>query len=222
MAWRVKKFVLEKLIENIALATEKRTRIQTRNRAIIERAALEIFSRDGFRGATVDAIADAAGMSKPNLLYYFPTKDDIYRSLMEGLLEDWLAPLQALDGGGEPVEQIAAYIDRKIELARDFPMESRLFANEMIRGAPILGDVLSGDLKALVDEKAAVIQGWMDQARLHPLDPHHLIFSIWATTQHYADYDVQVRRLLGDDSDARFNEAAATLKAIFLDGLRPR
>ncbi|MEL6965716.1 MAG: TetR family transcriptional regulator C-terminal domain-containing protein [Pseudomonadota bacterium] len=203
-------------------ATKKPTRIQTKNRALIERAALQIFSRDGFRGATVDAIADAAGMSKQNLLYYFPTKDDIYRSLMEGLLEDWLAPLRELDAGGEPIEQIAAYIDRKIELARDFPMESRLFASEMIRGAPTLGDVLAGDLKALVDGKAAVIRDWMDEGLLNRLDPHHLIFAIWATTQHYADFDVQVRAVLGAVGDRHLEDAAATLQTIFLDGLRPR
>lgn len=204
------------------MATKKRTRIQTRNRAVIERAALEIFSRDGFRGATVDAIADAADMSKPNLLYYFPTKDDIYRSLLEGLLKDWLDPLVQLDPAGEPTEQIAAYIKRKVELARDFPMESRLFANEMLRGAPILKDVLAGDLKAMVDDKAAVIKGWMDDNRLTKIDPHHLLFAIWATTQHYADFDVQVRTILGNDGDQRFDGAAAALTTIFLEGLRPR
>ena len=204
------------------MSTHKLTRIQTKNRALIERAALEIFSRDGFRGATVDAIAEAAGMSKPNLLYYFPTKDDIYRSLLEALLEDWLAPLAELDPDGEPCEQIAGYISRKIDLARDFPMESRLFANEMIRGAPILKDVLASDLKVLVDEKAAVIEGWMEDGKLNRVDPYHLIFAIWATTQHYADFDVQVRTILGDDSDQRFGGAAMALTRIFLEGLRSR
>lgn len=204
------------------MTARKPTRIQTKNRAIIERAALEIFSRDGFRGATVDAIADAAGMSKPNLFNYFPTKDDVYRSLMEGLLEDWLAPLVDLDPSGEPIEQIAAYITRKIELARDFPLESRLFANEMIRGAPILQDMLAGELKLLVDEKATVIQGWIDEGRLNAVDPHHLIFAIWATTQHYADFDIQVRSILDDNTENRFNGAATALIKIFLDGLKPR
>ena len=204
------------------MATKKPTRIQAKNRALIERAALQIFSRDGFRGATVDAIADAAGMSKPNLLYYYPTKDDIYRTLLEGLLEDWLAPLVELDPKGEPAEQIADYITRKIELARDFPLESRLFANEMIRGAPILKDVLKGDLKTLVDDKAVIIQGWIDDGRLAAVDPHHLIFAIWATTQHYADFDVQIRALLGESENDHFTDAAQTLQQIFLNGMRPR
>jgi len=161
-------------------------------------------------------------MSKPNLLYYYPTKDDIYRTLMEGLLKDWLAPLVDLDPSGEPAEQIAGYITRKIDLARDFPLESRLFANEMIRGAPILGDMLAGDLKTLVDDKAAVIQGWIDEGRLNAVDPHHLIFAIWATTQHYADFDVQIQALLGGHKKDRFRDAAATLQQIFLGGLQPR
>ena len=204
------------------LTDKKRTRIQTENRRLIRAAALQIFARDGFRGATVDAIASSAGMSKPNLLYYFPRKDDIYRDLLQGLLQDWLAPLKEIDPGGEPTEEITAYIRRKIDLARDFPTESRLFANEMIRGAPILKDILAGDLKRLVDEKAAVIKGWMTEGRLTPVDPHHLIFAIWATTQHYADFDVQVRAILDDNTDHRFSGAATALTSIFLDGLRPR
>ena len=204
------------------MAEKKPTRIQAENRAKIRAAALEMFARDGFRGATVDAIADAAGMSKPNLLYYFPSKEEIYREVLEGLLGAWLDPLAALNAGGDPAEEIAAYIRRKIELARDFPVESRLFANEMLRGAPILGDVLARDLKALVDEKAAVLRGWMAQGRLATVDPHHLIFAIWATTQHYADFDVQVRAVLGANENARFDDAARALETIVLQGLMPR
>ncbi|MFN3261955.1 MAG: TetR family transcriptional regulator C-terminal domain-containing protein [Pikeienuella sp.] len=199
-----------------------RTRIQAENRARIAAAALDIFSAEGFRGATVDAIAERAGMSKPNLLYYFPTKDAIYREVLERLLEDWLAPLRALDEAGDPVQEIAAYLDRKIEMARDFPAESRLFANEMLRGAPNMIDVLEGDLRALVREKAQVIRAWSAAGKIAKVDPYHLIFAIWATTQHYADYDVQVRAVLGDDGEGRFHDGAAFLRRLFLNGLRPR
>lgn len=47
---------------------------------------------------------------------------------------------------------------------------------------------LTGDLKALVDEKSAIVSGWIDRGKLAPVDPQHLIFMIWATTQHYADF----------------------------------
>lgn len=207
--------------EETRVAQRKPTRIQAENRQKILTAALEVFARDGFRGATIDAIAAAAGMSKPNLLYYFPSKQGIYRTVLEGLLDAWLDPLRALDPAGDPASEIAAYIERKIELARDYPDESRLFAGEMLRGAPILADMLAEDLKPLVDEKAAVIRRWCAEGRLAPIDPHHLIFAIWATTQHYADFDTQVRAIIGP-GEGRFHDAATTLRQIFLNGLRPR
>ncbi|MEM9059880.1 MAG: TetR family transcriptional regulator C-terminal domain-containing protein [Pseudomonadota bacterium] len=204
------------------MVEQKRTRIQIENRRIILNAALEVFAREGFRGATIDEIAKASGMSKPNLLYYFPKKDDIYRTLLESLLDTWLDPLRDLDKDGDPAREIAAYVERKIELARDFPMESRLFANEMVRGAPILKAVLASDLKALVDSKADVLRAWMNEGQLARVDPHHLIFAIWATTQHYADFDAQVTAVLGTDDEGRFHDAATSLKQIFLLGLKPR
>lgn len=198
------------------------TRIQAENRKKISAAAIEIFAQEGFRGATIDAIAERAGMSKPNLLYYFPSKEEIYREVLERLLDDWLSPLRALDEEGDPVQEIAAYLDRKMEMSRDFPAESRLFANEMLRGASNLMDVLRDDLKPLVDEKAGVIRAWIRQGRIRKVDPYHLIFAIWATTQHYADFDPQVRTVLDDDGEGRFHDGAAFLKTLFLDGLKPR
>ena len=200
----------------------KPTRIQAQNREKIAAAALEVFAAEGFRGATIDAIAKAAGMSKPNLLYYFASKDVIYREVLERLLGDWLAPLREIDPNGDPGREIAAYLDRKMEMSRDYPLESRLFANEMLRGAPNMADVLANELKPLVDDLAGVIRGWAAAGRIADVDPHHLIFAIWSTTQHYADFDAQVRAVLGDDGEGRFHDGAAFLKKLFLDGLRPR
>lgn len=202
--------------------TARRTRIQAENSEKILAAALDVFSQEGFRGATIDRIAEAAGMSKPNLLYYFRSKDEIYQVVLDRMLEAWLKPLRELDAEGDPMSELADYIERKLEMARDYPRESRLFAGEIMRGAPILGDVLSGPLKTLVDEKSAVIQDWIKAGKITPVDPRHLLFAIWATTQHYADFDVQVRAVLGDDDAGRFNDAARSLERLFLDGLRPR
>lgn len=200
------------------------TRIQTEKREIILEAALDVFSTHGFRGATIDQIADAAGMSKPNLLYYFKGKEDIFERLIHRLLDTWLDPLRALDDIGDPMTELSAYIRRKLEMARDFPRESRLFANEILQGAPRIMPMIAGELKTLVDEKAEVIKGWMRKGRITPTDPYHLIFSIWATTQHYADFDVQVRAVLGPDrgGDGRFEDAARFLEGLFLHGLKSK
>lgn len=201
----------------------RRTRIQTEKRELILDAALEIFSQHGFRGATIDQIADGAGMSKPNLLYYFRSKEEIHITLMQRLLTTWLAPLRELDDVGDPISELRSYIRRKLEMARDYPRESRLFANEILQGAPRIMPMIEGELKTLVDEKAEVISGWMRSGRIVHTDPYHLIFSIWATTQHYADFDVQVRTVLGPlrGGEERFEDAARFLEQIFVDGLQP-
>lgn len=196
------------------------TRIQQRNRDAILNAGLEVFSAEGFRGATLDAIASHAGLSKPNLLYYFPSKEAIYISLLERLLTTWLDPLKALDPAGDPIAEVLGYMRRKLAMSRDYPRESRLFAGEILRGAPQIGDVLKGELKELVDERARVIRGWAEAGRIAPVDPHHLIFSIWSLTQHYADFDVQVNAVLGGTDP--FPGAEAHLEQLFLRLLAPR
>lgn len=195
------------------------TRIQARNRGSILKAGLEVFSQQGFRGATLDQIAAEAGLSKPNLLYYFPSKEAIYTTLLGELLRTWLDPLRALDPEGDPLEELLAYMRRKLAMSRDYPAESRLFAGEILRGAPRIHQVLQGDLKSLVDERAEVIARWSKTGRIAPVDPHHLIFSIWALTQHYADFDVQVRAVLGGTDP--FPGAEAHLDQMFRRLLAP-
>ncbi|MDT0683006.1 TetR family transcriptional regulator C-terminal domain-containing protein [Roseicyclus sp. F158] len=194
------------------------SRIQKRNRARIAEAALEVFSRNGFRGATLDAIAGEAGLSKPNLIYYYPSKETIYEELLTGLLSRWLEPLTALDPAGEPEAEILGYVSRKLDLSRQMPRESRLFANEILRGAPLIAPHLTGPLHRLVAEKAAVIEGWAAAGRIAPVDGRQLIMSIWALTQHYVDADVQVRAVTGMADPLA--GAAAHLETLFRRTLR--
>lgn len=204
-----------------AAQTQRRTRIQEEKEEVILEAALEVFSQRGFHGSTIDQIAEVAGMSKPNLLYYFRTKEAMHQALIDRVLENWLEPLQAFDAEGDPEQEIKSYIRRKLEMARDFPRESRLFANEILQGAPHIAGVLEGPLKELVDEKAEVIRAWIASGKIRACDPHHMIFSIWSTTQHYADFDVQVRSVLGQarEEEDRFEAAARFLEGLFVNGL---
>jgi TetR/AcrR family transcriptional regulator len=197
-----------------------RSRIQQRNRELILDAALEVFSLHGFRGATLDQIAEGAGLSKPNLLYYFPSKEEVHTALLTGLLDTWLDPLRAMNPAGDPLQEILGYVRRKLDLARDFPRESRLFANEILQGAPRMRAAIEGDLRRLVEEKASVLTRWMEMGRIARVDPVHLIFSIWALTQHYADFDVQVRAVLGPGHDP-FAEAGRFMETLFARLLDP-
>ncbi|MBY6158785.1 TetR family transcriptional regulator C-terminal domain-containing protein [Pseudooceanicola nitratireducens] len=201
--------------------TGGQTRIQRDKIAQISEAALDVFSTHGFRGATVDQIAKAASLSKPNLLYYFPSKEAIHTHLLENLLDTWLDPLRQINPDGDPLDEILTYVRRKLTMSRDMPRESRLFAYEIIQGAPNMGAGLEEVLKPLVDGQAQVIRGWMEEGRLRPADPHHLIFSIWSLTQHYADFDVQVRTVLGPEVTDPFPQAEDYLVTLFTRMLAP-
>lgn len=203
-------------------APRKITRIQREKREVILNAALEVFSVHGLRGATLERIAAEAEMSKPHVVYYFGSKDAIYTELLEALLEDWLSPLRELSEEGDPLAEILTYVRRKLRMSQDMPRESKLFATEILHGAPRTRAQLSGGLKALVDEKAALIARWSAEGKLAKVNPHHLIFSIWAMTQHYADFDIQVRAILDPArGDTLFDEADAFLTDFFVRALRP-
>ena len=161
-------------------------------------------------------------MTKPNLLYYFRRKDDIYLAVLNRTLEMWLQPLEALDPDGDPAREIAAYIDRKLELSPRQPQGlARSSPWRSCRARRSSAACSRGRLKKLVDEKAAVIRRWIAEGRLAPIDPYHLIFMIWATTQHYADFEVQIRAVLGQRAERpdHFDMAKATLERVFLKGL---
>ena len=209
---------------NPDLKPKKRTRIQKENRERILQAALDIFSAHGFRGSTIDMIAGNADMSKPNLLYYFASKEAVYTALLHDMLDTWIEPLSAIDPIGDPIEEIRNYIILKLEISRSNPKASQLFAYEMLQGAGLIDSALRGPLKRRVDQTVGILRTWMAAGRLAAVDPYHLIFMIWATTQHYADFEAQTRVLIGGDlgDDRVFEAAQSTLLTVFLNGLRPR
>jgi len=195
------------------------TRIQSENQQKILAAALTIFSRYGFRGTTVDQIATQADMSKANILYYFKRKNDIYVAVLEKLLENWLEPLSDMNPEGDPEEELWKYVKAKLKLSVESPEASRLFATEIIQGAPLIKPFLETELRHLVEDRCRVLQHWIDQGRLVNAPPLHMLFLIWAATQHYADFAIQVDALTSNTSDELFQEAEITLRKVLLNGL---
>ncbi len=187
-------------------------------------AALEVFATFGFRGSRIEQIAAAAGLSKTNLLYYFRTKEDLYLAVLQRTLDMWLEPLRALDPARDPADALGDYIARKLAASRDDPAASRLFALEVIQGAPIVRPLLERELSAIVHDTAGTIADWVAQGKLRPVSARHLIYSIWAITQHYADFAAQVRAIEGRDlSDPTFfDEACAHVTRTVLEGVLPR
>lgn len=181
---------------------------EAKRTAILD-AGLDVFSVYGLHGASVDSIADRAGISKTNLLYYFSTKDQLYIAVLQRVLDIWLDPLADLDENSDPAIGLKSYIKTKMILSRDAPQASRLFCLEIVQGANLLRPQLEGPLRELIATKAAVLRKWISEKRIAHHDPYHLIFAIWAITQHYADFAIQIEAVAGKTlNDPAFFEAA--------------
>jgi TetR/AcrR family transcriptional regulator len=190
--------------------------IRQTNEALILLAAEKVFARAGFGGATMAAIAEGSGLPKANLHYYFGSKEVLYRAVLARILNDWLVPTHGITPDAEPRQALEAYIRAKMELSANRPDGSKVFANELLHGAPVVLTLLRTELRKLVLEKAAVVQGWIDAGRMAPVDATHLFFTIWAATQTYADFDVQVSAVLGRDQLTAPDHASATEHVVSL------
>lgn len=205
-------------------APTRRSRAVAAKRTAILTAALALFSQFGVHGTSLDKVAEGADVSKTNLLYYFPSKEALYIAVLKDILDVWLAPLRALREDQQPLVAIKDYIRLKLEVSRDHPQASRLFCMEMLQGAPLLKGELEGDLKGLVDEKSAVIEGWINQGKLAAVEPHHLIFMLWATTQHYADFSTQIEAVTEQtlNDEGFFNQTVENVQRMVIEGIRVR
>ncbi|MGY8524708.1 TetR family transcriptional regulator C-terminal domain-containing protein [Paracidovorax citrulli] len=195
-------------------------RIRRQNETRILRAAEAVFARAGFGGATMAEIAVRAGIPKSNLHYYFRTKHALYQAVLAHILSLWLVQTDVISEDRAPAEALEQYIRAKMRLSALYPDASRVFANELLHGAPRIAGVLREPLRTLVEHKAAVIRGWIASGQMTELDPSHLFFTIWAATQTYADFEAQICAVLGVEhlSASDFDRATEQLVALVLRG----
>ncbi|PLL13397.1 TetR family transcriptional regulator [Tabrizicola sp. TH137] len=199
----------------------RRTDIRQQNERLILDAAEKVFAEAGFGGATMQLIADMAGLPKANLHYYFPTKEDLYRRVVQNIFEIWLDAASSFDGAAGPVEGIGAYIEAKMDISRRHPHGSKVWAAEVMHGAPVIQDYLETTLRDWTEGRIAVIRRWIDEGKMAPIDPRHLLYMLWATTQHYADFGHQIETLNAGAalSDRQWREATESVKQIILRGI---
>lgn len=190
--------------------------IRQANEARILGAGERVFARAGFNGATMAEIAELAGLPKANLHYYFGSKQVLYRAVLARTLHDWLVPMDGLVPEADPRAALEHYIRAKMQMSRERPDASRVFANELLHGATVLGDLMRTELRAMVRRKAAVIDAWVAAGRMAPVDAVHLFFTIWAATQTYADFDAQVRAVLGREQLSARDHQRATEHVVSL------
>jgi TetR/AcrR family transcriptional regulator len=199
----------------------RRTDIRRENERAILEAAEKVFAEAGFGGATMQLIADMAGLPKANLHYYFATKEDLYRKVVQQIFEIWLDAAASFDDAPGPVEGIGAYVDAKMDISRSHPHGSKVWASEVMHGAPVIQDYLETTLRDWTEGRIAVIQRWIDEGKMQPVNPRHLLYMLWATTQHYADFGHQIQTLNQGKalSDRQWAEAKASVRDMVLRGI---
>ncbi len=199
----------------------RRTDIRRENERTILDAAEKVFAEAGYGGATMQLIADMAGLPKANLHYYFPTKEALYRQVVRNIFEIWLHAADTFDHAPGPVEGIGGYIEAKMDISRRHPFGSKVWASEVMHGAPVIQDYLETTLQDWTEGRMAAIQRWIDEGKMAPVNPRHLLYMLWAMTQHYADFGHQIETLNNGKplSDHQWREATETVKTVVLRGI---
>jgi TetR/AcrR family transcriptional regulator len=203
------------------LSSAGKRRIQNRDRleAAIVHEAVRIFAECGYEGASVAAIAEHAGLSKQNLMYYFPTKQALYERVLDDVLDDWLERMDGLnDPGQDPRDLLRAYIGAKLRFSSEQPWASRVYAMEVVSGAQFYGAQIQARVVPLLRRDIATFEQWIAEGRIAPVNATHLLFAIWAMTQSYADFSVQMALVLGRDelAQADFDEAETLITRMVL------
>ena len=198
--------------------------IRAENERLILEAGERIFAQHGFRGSTMQMIADQAGLPKANLHYYFDSKEKLYRCVVEKIFGIWLQAASSFENSDEPKEALKLYIYEKMQISRRHPYGSKVWANEVMQGAPIIQDFLETQLRSWTDGRIESIQAWIAAGKIRSVEPRWVMYMIWATTQHYADFGHQIETLNADAplSEAQWEAASETVFEVIWNGLAPK
>ncbi|MES2295746.1 MAG: TetR/AcrR family transcriptional regulator [Pseudomonadota bacterium] len=184
---------------NVVPNSAAQRRVQNRDKleADIVREAVRIFAECGYEGTSIATIADSAGLSKQNLMYYFPTKQALYVRVLDDVLDEWLDRMDNLaDASEDPKDVLRTYIQAKLRFSREQPWASRVYATEVISGAQLYGAQIQERVVPLLRKDIEVFEQWISEGKIAPINATHLLFAIWAMTQSYADFSTQMALVL--------------------------
>ena len=191
-------------------AKERRSDVRERLENDILEAAKRLFAVRGYGGVSLDHIAREVGTAKQNLLYYFGSKEGLYRRVLHGVLDVWLSYMEAITHhADDPEMALRRYIAGKLRFSRERPFDSRVYANEVISGAPLFAQEIRDRVVPALQADIAVFNSWAERGLCRPVDATHLMVVLWASTQAYADFASQICLVLGKDTLAPADYAAA-------------
>jgi TetR/AcrR family transcriptional regulator len=193
--------------------------IGRKRKQVILHAAESAFAQNGFKGTSIQMVAELAKLPKTNVLYYFNSKSALYSAVMQGILHTWNSSFDQVTIDDDPSEALAQYISEKIEISRTNPNASRIFGLEILKGAHNFDASFKKQHKEWFEGRVAVINGWIEQGKMPEISAEYLLFNIWASTQHYADFSAQIKDLRGSKMKKKdFVQATKTVVTLTLRG----
>ena len=211
---------MNKLVKKTLRTRRNLGDIRSDNLQKILQVAEKKFAEHGYRGTTVSSIAEEVGLPKANILYYFKTKESIYKAVLNNLLVIWMQNMNEMTEDTHPKYALRNYIVNKLRQSKDHPNASRIFAAEILHGAHFLRQPLQEELKDQFDQTCRVFNSWIAKKWMNPVNPEHLLFMIWSSTQAYADHALQISILMNKESldDNDFENATELLAEVILKG----
>lgn len=193
--------------------------IARKRKRVILHAAESAFAQNGFNGTSIQMVAELAKLPKTNILYYFNSKAALYSAVIRGILHTWNSSFDQVTVDDDPSEALAQYIAEKIEISRTNPNASKIFGLEILKGAHNFDTSFKKQHKEWFDGRVAVINGWIDKGKMPEISAEYLLFNIWASTQHYADFSAQIKDLRGSEMKKKdYLHATKTVVSLTLKG----
>ncbi|WP_324767894.1 TetR/AcrR family transcriptional regulator [Pokkaliibacter plantistimulans] len=194
--------------------------IRQENVTHIISTAERLFAEKGFSGTTLAAIAEEANLPKANVLYYFHNKAGLYQAVLDHILVVWMDDMKSMTEDVHPKEALRNYILAKVQQSKEYPHASKIFATEVIHGAENIRELLGGKLKQQFLDTCRVIRSWIAKGWMDPINPEHLLFMLWSSTQTYADFSAQITTLLGkaEMADEEYENAVELITRVVLKG----
>ncbi|NOZ33383.1 MAG: TetR family transcriptional regulator [Alphaproteobacteria bacterium] len=195
-------------------------RIRARNEAKILKAAVDLFSRKGFDGTSITEIARISSLPKANVYYYFPKKNDIYTRLIEKVMAGWDKALEHITLEREPRAALSDYVKAKLEYSRDNAIESRFFANEMLRGGQFFSALQKAHMRSVTRKHVEVLNHWIAAEKMVAVDPNHFFMMLWGATEYYANFSILATETLEKQKLGKkdFEAAHATIMKTIIHG----
>jgi AcrR family transcriptional regulator len=162
--------------------------------------AEKIFAEQGLAGARMDGIARAAKVNKALLYYYFRSKKELYRFVLEALLSQ-LRERVGPQGAGpiSPSRRLAAVIDNYFDFVQRHPNYPRLIQREMMSRGPNVEWIVTKCYRPLHGQLVGLIEEGMSAGEFRRVDTRNAAFNVISLMVFYFAAAPVLSRILGHD-----------------------